>query len=112
MRLSLPNEWNWSRFLYQVIELEHETGLLSAMLGEMRRQLMDELPDFGRYLGYDGKAVKSHSTGRVNKVTGRTSDPDAHWGWHKTCGVDKNGRAWNKIKKWFGYLCKVNSYVK
>ena len=69
----------------------------------MRRQLMDELPDFGRYLGYDGKAVKSHSTGRVNKATGKTSDPDADWGKHQTCGVDKNGRAWNKIKKWFGY---------
>ena len=103
MRLSLPNEWNWSRFLHRVIELEHETGLLSAMVEKMRRQLMDELPDFGRYLGYDGKAVKSHSTGRVNKVTGRTSDADADWGQHKTCGVDKNGRAWNKIKKWFGY---------
>ena len=45
MRLSLPNEWNWSRFLHRVIELEHETGVLSAMLEKMRRQLIDELPD-------------------------------------------------------------------
>ena len=87
MRLSLPNEWNWSRFLHWVIELEHETGVLSAMLEKMRHQLMDELPDFGRYLGYDGKAVKSHSTGRVNKATGKTSDPDADWGKHQTRGL-------------------------
>ena len=112
MRLSLPNEWNWSRFLHRVIELEHETGVLSAMLEKMRRQVMDELPDFGRYLGYDGKAVKSHSTGRVNKATGKTSDADADWGQHKTCGVDKNGRAWNKIKKWFGYRWHMISDTK
>ena len=60
MRLSLPNEWNWSRFLHRVIELEHETGVLSAMLEKMRRQLMDELPDFGRYLGYDGLCSMLH----------------------------------------------------
>ena len=112
MRLSLPNEWNWSRFLHQVIELEEQTGVLSAMLEKMRRQLMDELPDFGRYLGSDGKAVKSHSTGRVNKATGKTSDPDADWGKHQTRGVDKNGRAWNKIKKWFGYRWHMISDTK
>ncbi len=79
MRVSLPNEWNGSRFLHQMIELEHETGLLSAMLGELRRQLMDELPDFGRYLGYIGR-----QSGRVafDRAQARFANRPCHWRAH------------------------------
>ena len=64
---------------------------------------MDALPEFGQHLGYDGKAIDSHSTGRVRQRTGATSDPDADWGKHETHGVDnKTGKAWKKVKSWFG----------
>jgi len=33
---------------------------------------MEILPEFGRHLGYDGKAIDSHSTGQVNRTTGET----------------------------------------
>lgn len=99
-----PESWNFSRFLKNVIKLEEEDGLLTGMIQELRERLMEELPDFGKHLGYDGKAVDSYSTGNKNKETGKTSDPDADWGKHETKGIDrKTGKLWSKVKSWFGY---------
>jgi hypothetical protein len=98
-----PSSWNLSRFLLNVIELEAQQGLISAMVVKLREQLMVLLPDFGRHLGFDGKAIHSHSTGQVNQKSAQPSDPDADWGKHETRGVDANGKPWNKIKSWFGY---------
>ena len=70
-------------------------------LGEAR---LEALPDFGEHLGYDGKAIQSHSTGRVSRLTGEASDRDADRGRHETHGVDaKSGAAWTKVNTWFGY---------
>jgi hypothetical protein len=100
----LPSSWNVSRFLANVIELEETLGMVGEMIVVLREQLMAELPDFGEHLGYDGKAIESHSTGRVNRETGETSDPDADWGRHETTGIDaRTGKSWRKIKRWFGY---------
>lgn len=62
------------------------------------------MPDFGQHLGFDGKAIDSHSTGRVDRASGQTSDPQADWGKHETRGVDGcTGKPGTKIKSWFGY---------
>jgi hypothetical protein len=76
---------------------------ISEMVRRLRENLMAELPDFGKHLGYDGKAIDSHSTGQENRETGQTSDPDANWGKHETSGFDKDGNLWKKVKSWFGY---------
>ena len=103
-RYHVPNSWNFSRFLENVIELEESLGMISNLSVLLRSQLMEVLPDFGVHLGYDGKAIPSHSTGQVNQDTQQTSDPDADWGKHETHGVNsKTGKAWKKIKTWFGY---------
>ena len=99
VRDGAPESWAFSRFLAGVAKLEDETGAVS-----WRTLWMDELPGFGRHLGYDGKAVGSHSTGREDAKSGKTSDPDADWGKHETRGADRRtGRAWTKVKTWFGY---------
>jgi hypothetical protein len=101
---AVPASHNFSNFLANLIELEETLGLISAMVPALREQLMELLPDFGRHLGYDGKAIDSHSTGQVNRKTGETSDPDADWGKHETAGIDgRSGKQWKKIKSWFGY---------
>lgn len=103
-RSAVPTSWSFSRFLANVIELEETLGMVTGMIGILREQLMAALPDFGRHLGYDGKAIESHSTGRVSRSTGTTSDPDADWGKHETGGIDaRTGKAWSKVKSWFGY---------
>jgi hypothetical protein len=101
---AIPGSWNFSRFLANVIELEESLGLVTGMIATLRRQLMEALPDFGRHLGYDGKGIDSHSTGKVKRASGETSDPDADWGKHETSGVDaRTGKPWAKLKSWFGY---------
>jgi hypothetical protein len=101
---SVPNSWNFSRFLKNIIELEETRGMITDMIRQLREDLMEELPDFGRHLGYDGKAIKSYSTGHKNRDTGEPSDTDADWGKHETKGIDsKTGKLWTKIKSWFGY---------
>ena len=103
-RDGIPTEAAFSRFLSSVAKLEKETGAVSAMAATLRRRLMEALPGFGRHLGYDGKALPSHSTGRKDAAGGKASDGDADWGKHETAGVDgRTGRAWSKVKSWFGY---------
>ena len=103
-RDSVPSHWNFSRFVRRLVELEARTGVFEAMMRCLGEQLREALPDFGEHLGYDGKAVPSHSTGRVSARTGAASDRDADWGRHETRGVDgRTGRAWTKVKSWFGY---------
>ena len=100
----VPSAWNFSRFLSSLAKLEAERGLIAGMMGKLREQLMEEVEGFGEHLGYDGKAVESHSTGRKRGKRGQTSDPDADWGKHETGGKDrKTGKLWRKIKTWFGY---------
>jgi len=101
---AVPRGWNFSHFLNNLIELETAQGLVSEMILDLRRQLMAVLPDFGQHLGYDGKAIASHSTGQKDKQTGQYSDPDADWGKHETVGIDgRTGKPWKKVKSWFGY---------
>ena len=73
---AVPNSWNFSRFLSNVIAVETEQGLVSRMLTDLRGQLLAVLPDFGQHLGYDGKAIDSHSTGQIDGKNGHSSDPE------------------------------------
>lgn len=100
---AVPGSTNFSRFLGNVIELEDCLGMVTGIVAMLREQLMAALPDFGTHLGYDGKAIESHSTGRKHADTGQTSDPQANWGKHETSGFDATGKPWRKIKSWFGY---------
>ena len=93
---AVPSSWNFSRFLGNLIELEETLGLVTGMVPKLREQLMAVLPDFGQHLGFDGKAIESHSTGRINRETGERSDPDANWGKHETVGIDaRTGKLWS-----------------
>ena len=104
VRSTVPSHWNFSRFLTGVVQLEKEQGPVSAMIESLRSSLFEEVPDFGRHPGCDGKAIESHSTGRVAEGKKDASDPDADWGKHETSGVNaRTGKVWKKVKSWFGY---------
>jgi len=70
---AVPGSWNFSRFLANVIELEETLGMVSAMIVTLREQLMGVLPEFGRHLGYDGKAALI-----ILPAVGWTSDSAVH----------------------------------
>lgn len=106
--LGVPPAFAFSRFLKKLIAVNKEHDFTGTMMADLRHALMSVLPDFGKYEGYDGKGIDSHSTGQVNKESNVTSDPDADWGKHEVCGVDaKTGKMWSKVKSWFGYSVHV-----
>lgn len=106
--LDVPSAWVFSRFLKNLIDVNEKHDFTGSMMTELRHNLMEVLPDFGRYAGADGKGIQSHSTGQKNKESGNTSDTDADWGHHETSGVDaKTGKMWSKVKSWFGYTVHV-----
>ena len=94
-----PPEWAFSRFLQNVIEQEEE---VQRRFRRWVERVARELPDLGRHLAVDGKAIPSHGTGRKNRETGATSDPEAAWG-VKTCRGERNGKPYEKVTKWFGH---------
>jgi len=97
---AVPSPWAMSRFLATVIE---KRSLIDAMFAELVRTLSALVPDLGEELAFDGKAVPSFSTGRKDRESGTTSDPEAAWGTKSYRGTDANGKAWEKLTRWFGY---------
>ena len=82
--------------------------MFSEITVVLREQLLEVVPDFAEHLGDDGKAIESHSTGQVERSSGETSDPDADWSCHDPQGIDAGtGKAWSKIKRWFGYRLQL-----
>lgn len=96
---AVPPEWAFSRFLNNVVACAEEVRGIFETLVE---QLAERLPDLGRHLAHDGKAIASHSTGRKNRQTGATTDPEAGWG-AKTYRGERGGKPYEKIVRWFGY---------
>ena len=103
LRLSLPDEWAFSRFLSACLKLLEEHDYIEDMFNALRAELKAMVPDYGVHLGADGKKIDSHSTGRKMKSTGQPSDPDADWGVYEKKGVNKKGNAWQKVTRWFGF---------
>ncbi len=97
---AVPSSYAMCRFLANV---RKHGDLVEAMFNQLVTTLSTALPDLGRHLGFDGKAIPSFSTGRKNKDSGQTTDPEAAWGTKTYRGVDANGRPWEKVNRWFGY---------
>ena len=53
---------------------------------------MAEVPDFGRCLGYDGKELPSHSTGRILAANGRRRLPESAGRWSSNWRFIQTGR--------------------
>lgn len=97
----VPPAWVFTRFLKKMLIHKEEINKIFETLVEELRKL---LPDFGKDLAIDSKAISSLATG-VNKnatADGRR-DCDADWGKKEYRGVREDGTAWEKIVKWFGY---------
>ncbi len=97
---AVPSAYNMSRFLRHVMALE---PMIRAMFDQLVDTATELLPDLGKELAFDGKAIPSYSTGRKNLDSGQSSDPDADHGVKTYRGVGQNGKLWEKVKRWFGY---------
>jgi transposase len=54
----IPNAWNYSRFLSSIME---EQELVNEMFDEAIEEITELVPDFGRMLAIDGKAIESYA---------------------------------------------------
>jgi hypothetical protein len=101
---AVPSDDAFGNFLALV--MEHQSQLLGIF-----HQLVEELkmliPDLGKKLAVDSKAIRSHGrpvNEEENKVShDRRRDQDADWGTKTYKGTRKDGTMWEKVKRWFGY---------
>lgn len=98
---TVPTDDAMGRFLQILINHEKDIRQMAATLQESIRK---HLPDFGQYLAMDSKAVASLSTreSKKRKPDGRR-EMDAQFGYKEYRGVCKDGSAWSKMVKWFGF---------
>lgn len=97
----IPSAYNYSRFLSLLMDHIED---IEKIFDNVIKQLTLILPDFGKKLAGDGKAIRSLAA-RENKnknVDGRR-DLDANKGVKEYSGVDDSGKKWEKIVTWFGY---------
>jgi len=97
----VPPAWVFTRFLKKLLKHEKEIDEIFEKLVEQLRGL---LPDFGKDLAIDSKAISSLAKrDNKNKEADGRRDKDADWGKKEYRGVREDGTAWEKIVKWFGY---------
>ncbi|WP_346207854.1 hypothetical protein NSS91_18555 [Caldifermentibacillus hisashii] len=76
--------------------------MIDEMFLTLVNQLYDLLPDFGKHLARDSKAISSFSKqkNKNEKADGR-QDIGEVYGKKEYCVVTKDGKSWRKIVKWF-----------
>ena len=90
-KTSVPPKDVYSRFLQKLMTHQDK---IDAMFNELVEMLRKLLPDFGKRLAIDSKALKTHHY---------RTDNDADKGVKKYVCEKKDGTTYEKIKSWFGY---------
>ena len=97
----VPPAWVYTRFLKKILTHTEE---VDKIFEKLVKQIQELLPDFGKHLAVDSKAIPSfarHQNGK--KTTDGRRDTDANYGKKEYRGQHKDGSLWEKIVKWFGY---------
>jgi hypothetical protein len=101
---AVPTDEAMSRFLELLLGRQ---AAVEAIFHTLVESLGEALPDLGFTLACDSKAISSF--GRPVKdeekklESDRRRDVDADWGVKTYKGTRKDGTAWEKVVKWFGY---------
>ena len=98
----VPPAYVYSRFLKKLMRLQEE---VDWMFDKLVEDLRKELPDFGKHLAMDGKAIKSVARRHREENARRDGrrDLDADKGVKSYWVEGENGNLWKKVKSWFGY---------
>ena len=100
----VPPSWVYSRFLRALLRHPAE---VEAIFERLVPDLSELLPDFGRRLAFDGKALESHANprkkGEKEKAPDGRRDLDADIGVKTYRGQHADGTVWEKVTSWFGY---------
>jgi len=97
----VPSAWVYTRFMKSLFAY---TAMVDSLFESLVQQIRQVLPDFGRHLAMDSKAISSFAKGKnQNEATDGRRDTDANYGRKEYRGVGKDGKPWEKLVKWFGY---------
>jgi hypothetical protein len=96
---AVPSESAYTRFLRNLFRC---TGEIEAMFDDLVDRLGSELPELGRHLGIDSKAIRSAGRPSGKDLDGRR-DRDGDWGAKTYRGKRSDGTLWERVKRWFGY---------
>lgn len=97
---SVPSKSAYNRFLSRLIA--HEP-LVREMFDCLIKELTIHIPEFGTNLAGDGKAIHSFGKPAKKEDGDKRHEEEADWGVKKYCGIDEKGKAWEKVKSWFGF---------
>jgi hypothetical protein len=109
---AVPTANAFTNFLGNLLQRQDE---MVAMFDALVDELAKVLPDLGRRMAVDGKAIRSFAEGLsrdeeeerakdpARRTNDRRGDHDADWGVKHHHGRRKDGTAYEKVTKWFGY---------
>lgn len=96
---AVPTPWALSRFMLRV---ERHGALVEAMFHALVERLKAVLPELGRLLGVDGKALLSFGKPR-GKGRDRRTEREADWGAKTVRREGADGQVREKQTFWFGF---------
>lgn len=96
---AVPPSWVYSRFLKRLFGCQ---AMIDGIFDHLVSQLRGCLPEFGRRLAVDGKALWSQARRRGAPGDGRR-EADADFGTKTYKGKRADGTLWEKVKRWFGF---------
>jgi len=102
---AVPPAYVYTRFCRKLMGCQEEVNKIFYRLVEEIKTL---LPDFGRVLAIDSKAISSLARGPKSskdkpQKPDERRDSDADFGRKEYRGQRKDGTCWEKIISWFGY---------
>jgi len=96
---AVPSESAYTRFLRNLFRCVLE---IEAMFDQLLERLGSVLPELGRHLAVDSKAIPSAGKPTDKDADGRR-DTDGNWGVKTYRGKRTDGTVWERVKRWFGY---------
>jgi len=104
--MRIPSKSAYNRFLKSLFKYQE---LIDEMFNGLVNRLKQLVPDLGKNINFDGKAIKSFGKdpGEIKKDGDRRREEDANWGVKKYNGVNKDGSNWEKTISWFGFKLHI-----
>ncbi len=97
----VPSSSAYSRFLRALNKHPEDIKQIFDLL---LKEISALLPDFGKHLGIDGKAIESHANpSKAEKPEDGRRDRDADFGKKTYRGKREDGTSWEKSVSWYGY---------
>jgi hypothetical protein len=101
---AVPSPRAYSEFLKKLLR---DREWIEGIFDELVEQIKEVLPDYGKSLAIDSKAIQSYGKPNSKEDRDGRREKDADWGKKVNRGEREDGSVWEKITKWFGYKVHI-----